>query len=98
MFNNVFFRVSCCLLNNVEKYGRAKQATDDNVIWRRKGPICMRGNWDKNTDTLIILNTYCFSTTTVFMRTRFHMTFYVRFLSFFPLKEEKCIKEFVFFK
>ena len=51
MFNNVFFRISCCLLNNVEKYGRAKEATDDNVIWRRKGPTFMPDNWDKTTGT-----------------------------------------------
>jgi len=30
MFNNLF-RKSCCLLENVEKYGRAGQATDDNM-------------------------------------------------------------------
>jgi len=29
MLNNFFFRKSCRLLDNVEKYGRAGQATDD---------------------------------------------------------------------
>jgi hypothetical protein len=23
----------CCLRDNVEKYGRARQATDDNIVW-----------------------------------------------------------------
>jgi hypothetical protein len=35
MFNN-FFRKSCCLWDNVEKYGRARQATDDNIIRRMR--------------------------------------------------------------
>ena len=38
------------LINNVEKYGRAVQTTDDNVILRRKGAICMPDNQGKNTD------------------------------------------------
>jgi hypothetical protein len=29
-----FPQMSCCLWNNVEKYGEARQATDDNVIRR----------------------------------------------------------------
>ena len=29
-----FFRKSCCLWNNVEKCGGAREATDDNTIWR----------------------------------------------------------------
>jgi hypothetical protein len=33
MFEN-FFRKSCLLWDNVEKYGRARQATDDNIIQR----------------------------------------------------------------
>jgi hypothetical protein len=31
MFNDYFFRKSSCSLNNVKKYCRAKQATDDNT-------------------------------------------------------------------
>jgi hypothetical protein len=30
----IFFRKSCRLRGNVEKYVRARQATDDNIIWR----------------------------------------------------------------
>jgi hypothetical protein len=38
MFNN-FSRKWCNA--NMEKYGRARQATDDNIMRRRKGVICM---------------------------------------------------------
>jgi len=37
MFNNFFFfRKSCRLLDKVEKYGRARQATDDSIIRRMR--------------------------------------------------------------
>jgi len=32
IFNNFFFRKWCHLCDNVEKYGTAKQAIDDNMI------------------------------------------------------------------
>jgi hypothetical protein len=35
MFNNFFSRKSYRLWDNVEKYGRAGQATDGNVIGRK---------------------------------------------------------------
>jgi hypothetical protein len=38
------FQKSYCLWDNVEKYGRARQATDDNIIQRRKDGICMPYN------------------------------------------------------
>jgi len=28
-----FFQKSCCLWNNVETYGRARQALDYNTVW-----------------------------------------------------------------
>jgi len=31
---NFFFRKSCRFWDNVEKYGRARQAIDDNITWR----------------------------------------------------------------
>jgi hypothetical protein len=31
------------LWDTVEKYGTAKQAPDDDIIWRRKDAICMTG-------------------------------------------------------
>jgi hypothetical protein len=46
-----FFPKSCRLWDNVEKYGGLRQATDDNIIRRRKDAICMPDNEDKNTDT-----------------------------------------------
>jgi len=36
MFNNFFFWRACPLWDNVEKYGRAGQATDDNKIRRMR--------------------------------------------------------------
>jgi hypothetical protein len=36
---------------NVEKYGRARQTTDDNVMLRRKDAICMPRDYSKITDT-----------------------------------------------
>jgi hypothetical protein len=34
MFHSFFFRKSFCLLDNVEKYGRAGGVTDGNIICR----------------------------------------------------------------
>jgi len=39
-FNNFFWN-SCCLWDNVGKCSKARQATDDNIIWCRKYAICM---------------------------------------------------------
>jgi hypothetical protein len=36
MFNNFFFRILSLLCDNVEKYGIARQARDDNIIWRKR--------------------------------------------------------------
>jgi hypothetical protein len=36
MFNHFFFRKSCPLSDNVEKYGTAGQATEDNIIRRMR--------------------------------------------------------------
>jgi hypothetical protein len=33
LYSMTFFRKSCHLWDNVEKYGRARQATDDNIKW-----------------------------------------------------------------
>jgi hypothetical protein len=40
----MFFNDNRAFNNNVEKYGRAVQAMDDNIIVRRKGAICMPDN------------------------------------------------------
>jgi hypothetical protein len=44
MLNNFFFRKSCRLWDNVEKYGRARQAPDENIVGRRKDAICLPDN------------------------------------------------------
>jgi hypothetical protein len=60
MFNiYIFFRKSCCTCDNVEKYFRAGQATDDNMVHA----LCMLDKWGYK-HTLSICNTYCFSTAT----------------------------------
>jgi len=38
-------------LRNVEKYSTERQATDDNIMLRRKDAIWMPVNQGKNTDT-----------------------------------------------
>jgi len=43
MFSNFFWK-SCGLWDNVEKYGRARQATGDNIIWFRRGVIWVMDN------------------------------------------------------
>ena len=39
-----FFRTSCRLRNDVEKYEKAKQAKYDEIMLRRKDAICMPDN------------------------------------------------------
>ena len=51
---------SCCLLDNVEKYGTARQATGGNIIQCRND-----ARIHIHTHTLRICNTYCFSTATM---------------------------------
>jgi hypothetical protein len=53
-----FFRKYYGLWDNVEKYGRARQATDDNIIRRMRFPWWIT----KARHTLRIYNTYCFPT------------------------------------
>jgi len=59
MFNNLFFffQKSCNLLDNVEKYGRARQVTDDNTIQHMRLACWIT----KTTNTLRICNNSCFS-------------------------------------
>jgi hypothetical protein len=67
----------------MEKYGTARQATDDNTI-RRMRFAC----WvTKATDIHIIFNTYFFSTATIVTRMRLNITLYVHCLpdTFIPL-------------
>jgi hypothetical protein len=80
-----FFRKSCRLWDNVEKYGTARQATDDNIIRRMRFECRIT----KATDTLTICNTYCFSTATMVTRTRPNVTF-IRTLPVLLLSKPKA--------
>jgi len=45
MFNKfTFFRMSCSLWGNVEKYGTDRRSIDGNIIQRRKHSICIPDN------------------------------------------------------
>ena len=77
LFSISFFRKSCHLRGNVEKYG---------ISWvhRRKyktaHALCMLGMYGYR-NTLRMCNTYCFPTKTTVTRTRLNVTLYVPCLS-----------------
>jgi hypothetical protein len=75
---NKFFRNPCCLWENVEKYDRASQATDENVI-RRMRMACSMSKGYRHTHG--ICSTACFSTATMVTRTPHDITLYVHCLS-----------------
>jgi len=56
---NKFVQKSCRLWGNVKKYGRARQATDDNMA-RAMYMLCDKGYMH----TFIIWNTHCFAMAT----------------------------------
>ena len=58
----------------MEKYVRARQATDDNTRYSIVNEHCMLDNQGYR-HTLRIRNTYCFSTATMVTRTQLHITF-----------------------
>ena len=62
----------------MEKYNRARQATDDNMAHAH----CMLGNL-RYRNTFRICNTYCFSTATMVTRTRLDVTLSVHCFVFF---------------
>ena len=77
LYFQYFFRKLCRLLDNVEKHGTARQATDDTII-RRMDFAC----WiTKPTDTLEMCNTYRFPIATMVARTCQFFTLYVYCLS-----------------
>jgi len=65
-------RKSCRLWDNAQKYGRARQATDDDMAHAH----CTLDSWGYK-HTLRICNTYCFSTVTVVSRTRLGVPLYL---------------------
>ena len=65
LFSITVFQKSCRLRNNVENYGRGRQATGDNII-RRMRIACWLA---KVTDTHSVCNTCCLYTATMVIRT-----------------------------
>jgi hypothetical protein len=48
-----FFRKSCSLWGNLEKYSTARHATGDKTIQRKKDAICLPDNYGKATDKVV---------------------------------------------
>jgi hypothetical protein len=80
---NFFSWRPCCLRGNVEKYGRAEQATH-RWQYNTARALCMLSNKGFG-PTLRMCNTYCISTATMVTRTRFSDALYVRCLSCFDV-------------
>jgi hypothetical protein len=55
MFNNFFFRKSCRLWDNVEKYGRVGQATGDNIIRRMRFACWITKATNTHTEYVILI-------------------------------------------
>jgi hypothetical protein len=55
MFSKFFFRKSCRLWDNVEKYGVATQATDDNIIRRMRSVCWVPTNTDTHSKYVVII-------------------------------------------
>lgn len=72
MFSNFFFRKSCNLGDNVETYGKARPATDDNITWHMRFTCWI--NMTTGTH-LRVRHPYCFSTATVVTPTRLSVSF-----------------------
>ena len=73
VFSNFYLRKSWLLWHNVEKYFRARQATDDKMAHA----LCML-NAQGYKYTLRICNTYCSSTAKMVTRTRLSVTLHVQ--------------------
>jgi hypothetical protein len=72
MLNNFFFLKSCHLWDNVKKYGTARQATDDNIIWRMRFACWINKAADTYSENVILI---AFSTVKMVTRTRLSVTF-----------------------
>ena len=68
----------CFFWDNVEKYCAAGQGTDDNMA----NAHCLLDTYGYK-HTCIVCNIYCFSTTTMFTRTRLSVTLFIYCLSFY---------------
>ena len=51
---------------NVEKYGTARHATDENIMWCGKDVICEPVNYSKKGHILVTFRTHRFPVTTIF--------------------------------
>jgi hypothetical protein len=79
--NSFFFRKSCHLWDNVEKYDTARQAIYDYIIQR------MLQKWGYK-HTLRTWNTYCFSSATMVARTRIILGYtYIACLAYFKASD-----------
>jgi hypothetical protein len=87
-----FFRKSCHLWDNVEKYCRAGQATDDKMAHAHS---MLDTSGYKN--TLRIRNTYCFSTATMVMRTHLGVTLYVQHIAYLVVSTERIYCSIILF-
>ena len=96
MFRNFFFRESCRLWDNIEKYGGASRATNDFTVWciwvawwiSKATCTNMRAHAHTSERTRArarahtqICRTYCFSTATIGTWKRLDVTLYVHGLS-----------------
>jgi hypothetical protein len=69
-YSITFFQKSCCLWDNVKKYGTVAEATNYNIIRRIRF-----ASWVTNaTDTPRMCNKYCFSMATMVTRTPLNVT------------------------
>jgi hypothetical protein len=64
-----------------KKYSRARQDTDGAILLRRNDAIDMPRNCGKDTVTLKIFNTYCFSAAKMTTRKQHSVTLYLHCLS-----------------
>jgi hypothetical protein len=78
--SNSLFRKWCCLRDIVEKYGRARQATDNDIIRRMRFVLWM-GNATNTHSEFVIFTAYC--TAKMVARTRLNVRLYVLCLSCF---------------
>jgi hypothetical protein len=79
MFNKFFFEKSYCLWDNVERYGRTRQVTDDNIIWHMYSAHWITKAADTCSDYVILT---CFSTATMVTWTCLNVKLYVHCLSY----------------
>jgi hypothetical protein len=89
-FQFLFFpQKSCCWWDNVEQCGKARLATDGDIIRRMRVACWITKATEththiyKHTHTHTQSYTYCFSTATIVTRTRQDLNAYIRCLSFF---------------